>query len=187
VRSAKDLEGQTVAVNGLKSTAECAVREWMRSNGADSTKARFVELPPPALVPAIVRGTVAAAMVSEPALSQGGDAIRILAKALDSVAKTFLLNSFAARKDWILANRQTAERFALAVADTARWSNSNHPATALTLAKYAKIDTDQLQHMNRVTFGEKLDPRLVQPVIDIALRYGTISRPVAASDIVARL
>jgi NitT/TauT family transport system substrate-binding protein len=187
IRSAKDLEGQTVAVNSVKSMPECATREWIRKNGGDSAKVRFVEVPPQAIVAVLLRGTVAASIISEPALSQALDDVRVLAKAYDSVAPRFFINSFAARRDWIAANPATARRFADAVRETARWSNTHHAETAATLSKYAKIEPDRLRRMTRATFGETLDDRWIQPVIDIAVRYEIVARTVAASDITIRV
>jgi NitT/TauT family transport system substrate-binding protein len=187
LRTAKDLEGQAIAVNGVKTMSECATREWMRLNGADSMKAQFVELPPPAVVPAIQRGTVAAAVVSEPALSQAGDGVRILAWPYTAVAKRFFIVAYAAQRDWLQQNTPLARSIAGAIIETAHWANANHPATATILAKYAKVEPDQLAHMTRVTLGDALTPQLVQPSIDVAVRYQAVARPVAASDIIVRV
>lgn len=187
LRTAKDLEGQSIAVNGVKTMSEIATREWMRLNGADSAKAQFVELPPPAVVPAIQRGTVAAAVVSEPALSQAGDGVRVLAWPYSSVAKRFFIVAYAAQRDWLSQNMPLARKISQAIVETAHWANANHPASALILAKYAKIEPDQLQHMTRVTLGDTLDPQFVQPVIDVAVRYQAVARPVSANAIIVRV
>jgi NitT/TauT family transport system substrate-binding protein len=139
VRTAKDLEGKTIAVNGLKSTAEFAVREWMRTNGADPAKAQFVEITFTATVAAIERGTIAAAIASEPALSQIPDDVRVLANVYDAIAKTWLINSYIARREWLPQNAEAARRFARAIAEAARWSNTHHAETAPMLAKVTKL------------------------------------------------
>ena len=186
LKTAKDLEGQTIAVNALKSMSECATREWMRTNGADPAKAHFVEVPPPAIIPAILRGTVAAGIVSEPAFSQSGDSVRAISHPYDSVAKRFFITSYAANQSWLLQNGVLAHRLLQTIVDIGRWANANHAATAITLAKYAKIDPDQLRTMTRVTLGDSLQPGFVQPVIDVAVRYGVIDHAVAANDIIFR-
>ena len=184
---AKDLEGQTIAVNALKSMSECGTREWMRLNGADPSKAHFVEIPPPAIVPAILRGTVAAGIVSEPAHSQSGDSVRAISHPYDSVGKKFFITSYAANRDWLAQNGPLAHRLLQTIVDAGRWANANHATTAQTLAKYAKIDPAQLQRMTRVTLGDSLEPAYIQPVIDVAVRYDIVARAVAANDIIARV
>lgn len=64
VRTAKDLEGQTVAVVALASISSLGMREWLRQGGADLSKVRIVEMPFPDMVPAMQRGQVAAALAS---------------------------------------------------------------------------------------------------------------------------
>jgi hypothetical protein len=38
----------------------------------------------------------------------------------------------------------------------------------------------------RVLFGERVDPSAVQPLIDVAARYGVLKAPFPASEIIAR-
>src|SRR6185312_1475082 len=45
IRTAQDLQGQTVAVIALKTTSEFALREWLTKNHADASKVKIVEMP----------------------------------------------------------------------------------------------------------------------------------------------
>jgi NitT/TauT family transport system substrate-binding protein len=47
IKSAKDLDGQTIGVYGLGSMPEFAAKEWLRSNGVDVARLKFVEIPRP--------------------------------------------------------------------------------------------------------------------------------------------
>ena len=69
VRNAKDLEGKAVAVNALKTLSEVALDLWLSVNGADVTKVHAVEMVFSEMGASIERGNVAAACISEPALS----------------------------------------------------------------------------------------------------------------------
>jgi NitT/TauT family transport system substrate-binding protein len=71
VKSIKDLEGGTVAVNALNSLSEIATKAAIDKNGGDSSKVKFVELPLPQMVDAADRGQVDAVLVNEPFTTQG--------------------------------------------------------------------------------------------------------------------
>lgn len=186
VRGPKDLEGKTVGVNALKSVTELATREWIRQGGADPNKVQFVELGISAVVPGILRGTVTAAVVSEPNLSSALGDVAVLAKTFDGVAngKPFYLNTFFGRREWLAADRDRSKKLAAAIYEAARWANTHRAETAPILAKYAKIDLERLHAMARATYATSLDPKLLQPVLDLGLRYGALDVAANAQDLI---
>jgi len=187
IRSAKDLEGQTVAVNGFGTIQELSLREWIRKGGVDLASVNFVEMPPSATAVAVERGTVAGAMISEPFLSSVGDGVMRLASAFDACAPHFYVNCWVAGRDWLTKNPETARRVRAAAYETARWANQHHDETAPILAKYLKLDAATMQHMARATFGSALDPAKMQPVLDLAWRYKALKKQLSAADLSARV
>lgn len=186
VQKAKDLEGQTVGVVALNSISAMSVNEWLRQGGADLTKVKIFELPFAAMVPAIERGTVGAAFLAEPFLSGAHDELRTLASTYDVIAKQFYIGAWFASRDWLAKNGETARRLVEALYDTARWSNTHHDESAVMLAKATKMDLDKIKSMTRAVYATTLDTKLMQPVIDLAVRYKAIPKPVDASDIVVK-
>ncbi len=187
IKTAKDLEGQTIAVPTVLNLASLAVREWMAQHGADSTLARFVELPNPAVPAAIARGAVAAAMLGEPFMTLSAADTRVLANAYNAVADHFMLNAFYARRDWLAQNPGLARRLAAALYDAARWANTHHADTLAILVKYGKLDPDKLATVRRATYATSLDPDLIRPVIDIGMKYKVIDRALAPAEMIATL
>lgn len=187
LRSAKELEGKAVGLNGLRTLAEISTRETVRLAGGDPAKVDFVEIGPSLAIPALQRGTVAAAIVSEPFISGAGDAIRLFAKPYDAVAKAFYICAWFAKRDWLDQNGPGSRKLVAAIYDAARWTNGHHDETAPILVKYLKIDPDRAKTLTRATFATSLDTKLMQPVIDIAVRYGLIERPVDAATLIDRL
>ena len=53
LQTAKDLNGKTVAVNGLKSITQISVEAWADQNGGDSQQIKFVEMPFVEMEPAL--------------------------------------------------------------------------------------------------------------------------------------
>lgn len=187
VKNAKDLEGQPIGVNGLKTMAEISAREWLRQGGADPSKLVFVEISGPLAVPALERGTIAAAIVGEPFISAAGDRIRRFGKPYDTIAKNFYVLSWFAKRDWLQQNAPMMRKFVQVVYDTARWANTHHDETAPILAKWLSIEPDAVRATPRTAYATSLDPKLMQPVLDIALRYNLIDKPVEAASLIARL
>lgn len=184
IKTAKDFEGQTIAVVALASISSLAVREWLQDNGADQTKVKIVELPFAAMVAALGRGTIAGALLAEPFLSAGRADVRILAKAFDAIAKSFYISSFFASRDYLTKNRDLARRFLGVMYDTARWANVHHTESAPILAKYSKLDIDRIRAMTRISYGTSFDAARIQPVLDIAYKYKQLDKPVNAKDII---
>lgn len=185
-RTAKDLEGLAIGVNGLRTMAEISVREWMRENGADPSKARFVEISPALAVPALQRGTVAAAIVSEPLIASAGDDVRHFAKTYDTVAKAFYISSFFAKRDWLVQNAATVRKLTQAIYETARWANGHADESVPILAKSLKLEPDRIRAMARSAYATSLDTKLMQPVLDIAVKYNLLEKPVDAASLIAR-
>jgi NitT/TauT family transport system substrate-binding protein len=187
INAAKDLEGQNVAVIALASISSLAVREWLRQNGADQSKVKFIELPFPAMAPALARGTVAAAFLAEPFLTDARNDVRVLGKAYDAIAKSFYISSWFAPRDWLAKNADLARRLRQVVYQTARWANANQPESAPIVADYTKVTLDRVRSMTRTQYATSLDTRNMQPVLDVAFRYQQLERPVDATSLIARI
>jgi NitT/TauT family transport system substrate-binding protein len=184
IRSAKDLENQPVAVVAIAAIGAVSFQEWVKANGADVGKVKMLELPFSSMAPALTRGTIAAALIAEPFLSAGRDDVRPLGDTQATIAKTFFLSGSFASRDWVSANRDVAGRLVKAFAAASAWSNTHHDETAVILAKYAKLDLDKIRSMARATFATTLDPRQMQPILDIALKYGQLQKAIRASDLI---
>lgn len=186
VRAAADLVGKTIAVATLGSLGEIATRAWLDQHHVDVKMVKFVELPFPAMDTAIATGHVDAAAVEEPILSRilRADA-RLLGNIYDAIANSFLEGGCFATEDFVRTHTLALRRFATVMGETARWANANPAASAVILQKYTGIDVSQ--ERNRVHFADRLDPRQLQPLIDLAAKYGTLKAPFPASQLIAAL
>jgi NitT/TauT family transport system substrate-binding protein len=187
VRQAKDLEGKTVAVVTLVGLGTSATKAWLTQNGADLAKIRFLELPQSEMPPALQRDLVQAAVLVEPFFTSVKSAIRVLGKPYDAVAKEFLICQWIATSYWLSKNAATARKLVGVIYDTARWANTHHDESLPILAKYNKIDPERMRGIVRAAFATRVDTSLIQPVIDIGVRYKTIEKPLDAGTIIAKL
>jgi hypothetical protein len=52
------------------------------------------------------------------------------------------------------------------------------------LANHTKVTADVAHKMVRAVYGTALDPTLLTPVLNLALKYNLLSQPVAAGDLI---
>lgn len=176
IKSAADLNGKTIAVNGLKNITQLAPMAWIDAAGGASESVKFIELSFPEMVPALVGGRVDAVLVAEPALSSAGPGVRVLGYPYDAVAPRFLLGCFFATTAYLDRNRATVRKFVDVLREAGSWANAHHAESGEVLAAFTKMDPARITKMTRATFPDRLVPAEVQPVIDLAAKYGVIAQ-----------
>jgi NitT/TauT family transport system substrate-binding protein len=171
VRVAKDLNGKTIAVSNLRSLSENAARAWMDRNGGDSSTAKFVEIPFPAMQPALDAGRIDAAWVAEPFISASAKNGRVIEYGFDAIATRFLIGAWFTTAQWASDHRDAVARFAAMMHETAVWANKNPAQSGVIVGKYTKIDPAVLATMTRSRYAEALTAASMQPLIDISAKY----------------
>jgi NitT/TauT family transport system substrate-binding protein len=172
IKTARDLEGKVVAGSGLGTISGYSPRAWIDQNGGDSTKVKFVELAFPAMQAALDAGRVDAVMIAEPFLSAAKKVDRVIGSPYDAVSKAFLVSAYFTMEPWAKDHADVLNRFVGAIYDTAAWANKNRAKSADYLIQYSKIDPAAVGAMTRVQFGEHLTPAMLQPVVNVAAKYG---------------
>lgn len=188
IKSPKDLEGKIVAVNVLKSGSEVSLDAWLAQGRADPGKVKVVESNFSEMGPALVRGAFAAAVISEPALTEAlkaGDVVTLGDPSL-AIARQYLLSCWFAAQPFAQANPEAIRRFQRAIYAAQVWANGHQTESGAILAKYAKLDSAALAAMARAPLADQLRLSDIQPFLDAAAKYGTLSRPVAAANLAYR-
>ncbi len=185
VKTAKDLNGKTLGITGVKNITQIALMAWLDKNGGDSSTVKFLELNFSEMGPAVAAGRIDAGVTAEPDLTEAvasGNA-RILAPVYDAVAPTFIIGAWFTTADWAKAHPELVTRFVAAINEAGAWANKNQAASAKILEKYTKIESKP--GMKRVTFPEKSDLTLMQPAIDATAKYKVIKATFPANDLAA--
>jgi ABC-type nitrate/sulfonate/bicarbonate transport system substrate-binding protein len=68
-----------------------------------------------------------------------------------------------------------------------RWANAHPDESAVSLAKYAKLDPEVVRTMNRSPYGTALTPDMLQPYLDLGYKYKYIGRQLKATDLIVKL
>ena len=185
IKSAKDFNGKTLAVNAIKDILQIPTQAWIDNNGGESKSVKFVEVPFPAMGPAMINGTIDGASVSEPFITNFLDTgkLRAISVAEKNVAPEFMFSGWTTTSGWAQKHPDAVKKLVAVFAEAARWGNANHSQSAQILVKVSKMPAAVANKMTRSHYGERLDAALLQPVIDAAAKYGTIPRTFSATEV----
>jgi len=184
-RTARDLNGKTVAVNGLKSISQLGPEIWIDKNGGDSTTAKFIDMPFAEMPQALATHRIDAALVAEPQATAAKKEARAFANVYDAIATRFLITAWFSTTSWVSANPDQARKFAAMIYRAAAWSNAHRAQTGEVLTGVTKLDPAIVRAMPRVVFEEAADPASMKPHLDAALKYGLITKAVSPADLFA--
>lgn len=186
IRTGADLNNKVVAINGLKDLQQITASAWVDKHGGDAKTLHFVELPIPQMAAALEAHRADAALDVEPFVSgaraQGQG--KVIGDVLDGVGPRYMVVGWLAMDPWIAAHPDTVTRFAAALRQAAVWANAHHTESAAILVRNTKVPAAVADTMARAQFGLTLDPALIRPIVDAAVKYGVLDRPVDVGDLI---
>lgn len=185
-KTGADLNGKIAASPGLGDVNSLATRAWVDKNGGDSRTVKFVEIPNVALEAALTQHRIDAAVLQSPVLeaSLANGTTKTIGYAYGAIAPIFMGGAYVGRRDWADQHAGTMRRVARVMAEATTYINAHLAETAPLVTELTLIALDNTAKMHRTINGTVLDPALLQPVIDVAAKYGTIPQSFPARDIV---
>lgn len=189
IKTAKDLEGKTVAVNTLNNIVHLMAMAWIDKNGGSSSKVKFVELPFPQMEAALGAGKVDAISIHEPfatAAVEKGNA-RLLAQPWGDVLPKFLIASWFASEKWIAKNRKTAQAFVRAIDRGIDAIQADPEGSRAAMVKWAGLKAELAGKIGLPVFEKGISEKDIQATIDLTRKYKLISKDIKASSVVSDL
>jgi NitT/TauT family transport system substrate-binding protein len=181
---AKDFNGKTIGTLAIKNAASMMANYWIDHNGGDSQSVKWVELPFPTAVDAIVGKRIDGYLLGEPFLLQGRDAgLHITPLEHNTSADLWLVNGWVTTRTWADKNSDVVRRFIAAMHDANRWANTHVADTFPIIAKYTKLPQTTVERIMRHPWIETLQAPLVQPVLDTCAHYGLLSKAFPAKEL----
>jgi NitT/TauT family transport system substrate-binding protein len=184
LKTARDLNGKTMACSGLRTIGQLGPAAWIDKNGGDSSTVKFVEMPFPDMPQALAGNRVDCVFAAEPYITLAKDSSRVFADALAAVAPRFSFGVWVASQQWADSHRDLVAKFGGVMGRTAGWANAHHAESASILSAAGKLDPAVAKNMLRITYALRLLNGDIQPVLDLATHYGTLPSTVAAEQIV---
>ena len=184
-RNARDLNGKTIGVSGLKNVQEVAFNKWMDVSGGDWKSTHIVEVPFPAMADAVATGRIDAVMMAEPELGTAlaTKKVKILSTPFESIGEEFVLGTWFTTNAFAKAHPDVVKAFAQAMSMAADWANHNQTESGKILE--ASTGVPLASNAARVLFADKLEPREMQPLIDASAKYGGLKTTFPAAQLIA--
>lgn len=181
IKSAKDLEGKTFAVNVIKSIVWFTASEWMAINGADPKKVNWVELPFPNQDGALRTNRIDAFTSVDPfqtiALDKGGT--EILGAPFAAAHPKLPVAGFAATGDWVKKNRDLTQQVARALNKGIDYVNQRPEKRGELVAKFTRIEPAWAAKLRFYPeFDRYIDTKALEKVVELAVKWGLISERV---------
>ena len=171
---------------GRSSPSAAASLAWIDKTGGDSKTVKVVEVPASAGAAFLEEHRADAVTLNEPAVSQAvaSGKTRILAAPYDAVGAG-MTAGFAAMSPYVDANRDAMARFAKAMHESSVYVNAHLPETVDVVAAYSNVPADVVAKSVRFVDAEYLEPRYLQPMIDLCARYQLIDKDFPAAEVIS--
>jgi NitT/TauT family transport system substrate-binding protein len=177
VRSPKDLVGKTVAANTLKNIVETSVKASVKKDGGDPAGVRFLELPFPEQVPALLAGRVDAIFVVEPfqqaAVAAGA---RKIASSYVDAAPDLTVAMYFTSQQLISSNPDLVARFTEAMKESLAYADSHPDEVRTVLGTYTQISPEVRDALVLPKWPPDVNRQSVETMADLAVADGLIQQ-----------
>ncbi|MEA2320625.1 MAG: NitT/TauT family transport system substrate-binding protein [Solirubrobacteraceae bacterium] len=177
VRTPKDLEGKTIAVNTLKNICEVTIKASLAKKGVDINTLKFIEVPFPDMNAAIEAKRVDGACVVEPFVSQGKAG---KARGIDpfyvGTAPDLTVATYFTSKQYAEKNKGVVDRFITAMNKSLDYSQQNPDAVRAVLADYTKIPPEAAKNIKLPVWRSELTTDTIQQLSKLSKEYGLIEK-----------
>jgi NitT/TauT family transport system substrate-binding protein len=173
IRSPKDLEGKTLAVNTLKNVAELTAKASLSKQGVDVSTIKLAEVDFPDMNGALAQGRVDAAFQIEPFVSLGvKEGHRIVHRPYVGTKPGLQIGCYFTSEQYRTENEDVVERFQQGVADTAEAIERNPAAFRKFLPEASEIPPPAAQKAVLPTWKAENDQASLDLTEELMERYG---------------
>lgn len=186
IRSPKDLEGKTLAVNTLKNVAELAAKASLAKQGVDVSEIELAEVDFPDMNGALAEGRVDAAFQIEPfvslALKEGH---RVIDRPYVGTKPGLQIGCYFTSEQYLSQNEDVVERFREGVADTAAAIAEDPSAFREFLPEASEIPPPAAEKAILPAWKAENDQASLDLTAELMERYGVVDEKPDTSDAVA--
>jgi NitT/TauT family transport system substrate-binding protein len=185
IRTPKDLEGKTLALNTLKNVAEVTAKASLAKRGVDVSKVKLTEVDFPDMNPALEQGRVDAAFEIEPFVTQGLAAgSRAIDRPYVGTKGGLQIGCYFTSEKYLNQNRDVVERFQEGVAETAK-SIADDPASFRAfLPKASEIPPPAARKAILPDWKANSDQASVDLTATLMQRYGVTEKKPDTSEVI---
>ena len=183
--SGKDFNNQIVGVGQLADMGQVAMMKWVDEHGGDAKSIKFVDVPTTAGPVAVDQSRLFASESTYPVIAAALETGRMrIAPLLNTFANGCVITAWATTSDYSSKHPEAIRAFARAMREAAAYTNAHHAETVDMMAEFTGVAAPLIAKMPRATGGTALAAAQIQPVIDAAVKYGTLKRRFSAAELI---
>jgi NitT/TauT family transport system substrate-binding protein len=177
IRTGKDLEGKTIAVNTLKNICEVTIKASLEKEGVDVNTLKFIEVPFPDMNAALDAKRVDGACVVEPFVSQGKAG---KARGIDpfyvNTAPDLSVATYFTSKQYAEQNPEVVDRFVTAINKSLDYAQSHPDETRAVLTEYTQIPAAAAKTIKLPIWRSDLQTDTIELLSKLSKQYGLIEK-----------
>lgn len=173
IKTAKDLEGKTVAVNTLNNICGVTINASLEKQDVDISKIKYTEIPFPEMNAALEKGRVQGACVVEPFVSQGkAGAMKGIDPFYYNTAPDLTVATYFASKEYIAKNKDVVDRFVTAMKKSLDYAQAHPDEVRGVLTEYTEIPEAAAQKINLPQWKSDLTTDTIEQLSTLSKKYG---------------
>lgn len=185
IKSLADLSGKTCGVPAVRALNALGTQALIDSHGGKSSTVKFVEMPYTAMVASLERGSVDFAEIVQPYLQVAIDSgkIRTIEDPFAGLGDPAPISVWFTSEEYAAKNPTVVRRFIDVMRPATTYTLAHLQETAPVFSEFSHIELDVVRKMVRTPMEAVLSERALQKEIDIAAKYGYISRAFSAKEL----
>lgn len=184
IKTAKDLEGKTIATSSLNGTGRLDMETVLKRAGVDVSGLKWVAVAGPQQMAALRQGQVDAATIPEPSASKAmldGDVISVISG--DDALPGAPLYGMIATTKWIAEHKDAAAKFSGALIEANKVTNNDRDIVNKTIASYTDLSPEVIEKLRLPQFAEEqFQPDEVTSTMDRLAEFNLL-KPEDAPDL----
>lgn len=183
-KTGQDLNGKIIGTPSLNDLDELSTKAWVDQTGGDISSLKVVELPQSATIGAVAEHRVDATVMHYPVLAEAlaGGKERALYPVYSAISPHFVFAAYFTSQGYAEQHPDVVRKFMQTVYRAAAYTNAHHQETVQMMAEVTKAPAATIEHMIRVDGATSLEPKDIQPMIDVAAKYKAIPRSFPAAE-----
>jgi ABC-type nitrate/sulfonate/bicarbonate transport system substrate-binding protein len=176
LKTGKDCNGKIMGVGALNDLTALGTMAWVDQTGGDWKSLRYVELPASAMAAAVEAGRVDAGTLPNPQFGQAlaSGRVRLIAYDNTAIARRFLQAGFFATADYIAKNKATIATFRRIIDEASAFCNDHRDQLVPVISKFTGVEPATILALPQQILATSLDIRLIQPLVDAAIKFNFV-------------
>jgi ABC-type nitrate/sulfonate/bicarbonate transport system substrate-binding protein len=185
IKSIADITSGIYAVSFIHDGAQLSMSKAIGRDNPALKNVQFVELPMSASAAAVDQGRVAGGEASYPPLQAAMDTGKFrLLPIYDALGDGYSFSVWFTTQDYIKKHADAVKTFQRVTAQSARYTNAHHAATAQMLSDFTGVPLATIQRMPRSHNGTGITPADLAPWINAEAQFGYIKNYFPPSELI---